>query len=70
MPARRKFGALKSSGDFELDENNLFHASFNYLNAEYKDLLAQFNVFTVPATGADINGVGDLDPVAPGRAAT
>ncbi len=45
-----------------LDDNTNFTASFNYLNAKYGELLAQFNVFTVPGTGADRNGIGDLDP--------
>jgi iron complex outermembrane receptor protein len=34
--------------------------------ARYDELLAQFNVYTVPGTGPDINGVGDLDPNTPG----
>lgn len=63
---KAKIWGVEASADIELDENNFFHASFNYLNAEYKELLAQFNVYTVPGTGADVNGVGDLDPIAPG----
>ncbi len=63
---KAKIWGLEAAADIELDENNLFHASFNYLSAEYKQLLAQFNVYTVPGTGADVNGVGDLDPTTPG----
>ncbi len=63
---KAKIWGFEAAADFELDENNLFHASFNYLSAEYKDLLAQFNVYTVPGTGADVNGVGDLDPTTAG----
>ena len=63
---KAKIWGFEAAADIELDENNLFHASFNYLNAEYKELLAQFNVYTVPGTGADVNGVGDLDPTTPG----
>ncbi|MET0179862.1 MAG: TonB-dependent receptor [Novosphingobium sp.] len=57
---------IEAQADIELDENNMFHASFNYLNAEYDELFAQFNVFTVPGTGADLNGIGDLDPTTAG----
>lgn len=57
---------VEASANIELDTSDFFRASFNYLNAEYKELFAQFNVFTVPGTGPDINGVGDLDPTAPG----
>jgi iron complex outermembrane receptor protein len=56
----------EASADIEFDKNNFFHASFNYLNSEYDELLAQFNVFTVPGIGADLNGIGDLDPTTPG----
>ncbi len=57
---------IEASADIALDDNTTFHGSFNYLNAEYKDLRAQFNVYTVPGTGADVTGVGDLDPNTPG----
>lgn len=63
---KAKIWGLELSGDIKLDDNNKFRASVNYLNAEYKELLAQFNVYTVPGTGTDINGVGDLDPTTPG----
>lgn len=63
---KAKIWGLEMSGDIQLDDNNTFRASVNYLNAEYKELLAQFNVYTVPGTGTDINGVGDLDPTTPG----
>ena len=57
---------LEASADIKLDDNTGFHASFNYLHSRYDQLLAQYNVFTVPGTGPDINGVGDLDPNTPG----
>jgi iron complex outermembrane recepter protein len=63
---KAKIWGLEAAADIALDDNTTFHASFNYLNAEFKDLRAQFNVFTVPGTGTDVNGVGDLDPVTPG----
>ena len=63
---KAKIWGLEASADIKLSDNDTFRASVNYLNAEYKQLLAQFNVFTVPGTGADINGVGDLDPTTAG----
>jgi iron complex outermembrane recepter protein len=57
---------IEASANIALDDRNFFDMSFNYLNAEYKELLAQFNVFSVPGTGANISGIGDLDPIAPG----
>ncbi|MDT0506749.1 TonB-dependent receptor [Novosphingobium sp. MMS21-SN21R] len=63
---KAKIWGVEASADFKLSDNDTFSASFNYLNAEYKDLKAQFNVYTVPGTGADVNGVGDLDPTKPG----
>ncbi len=60
---KAKIWGLEASADFALDDRTNFHASVNYLNAEYKELLAQFNV--VDLSGA-INGVGDLDPTKPG----
>ncbi|MCB2065016.1 MAG: TonB-dependent receptor [Erythrobacter sp.] len=43
----------------ELTENTVFDLSVNYLNTQYDELFAQFNVFCV---GCDLNGIGDLDP--------
>jgi iron complex outermembrane receptor protein len=63
---KAKIWGVEASADIALDDNTNFHATFNYLNAEYGELLAQFNVYTVPGTGTDLNGIGDLDPVAPG----
>ncbi|WP_310535020.1 TonB-dependent receptor [Novosphingobium sp.] len=60
---KAKIWGLEASANIGLDDNTHFHASFNYLNAEYKDLLAQFNVFDL--SGA-INGVGDLNPTQAG----
>ena len=55
---------LEASTDFEVNASNILHATANYLNAEYKELFAQFNVFCVGGCG--INGIGDLDPTAAG----
>ena len=63
---KAKIWGLEASADLAADENNIFHFSVNYLNARYDELFAQFNVYTVPGTGTDINGVGDLDPTTPG----
>ena len=57
---------LELEGAFELGPNTLLDFSANYLNTKYDELFAQFNVFTVPGTGDDLNGIGDLDPTAPG----
>ncbi|MBC2651137.1 TonB-dependent receptor [Novosphingobium flavum] len=59
---KAKIWGIEATTDLKLDDNTGFHASVNYLNAQYKDLKAQFNVYAVPGTGPDINGVGDLDP--------
>lgn len=56
---KAKIWGIEASADIALDDRTNFHASANYLNAEYKELLAQFNVFD---TTGEINGVGDLDP--------
>ncbi|MFM6832129.1 MAG: TonB-dependent receptor [Novosphingobium sp.] len=63
---KAKIWGIEAAADIGLDDNTTFHATFNYLNAEYKELLAQFNVYTVPGTGPDVTGVGDLDPTTPG----
>jgi iron complex outermembrane receptor protein len=60
---KAKIWGLEASADIALDDRTNFHATVNYLNAEYKELLAQFNVFD---TSGAINGVGDLDPTTPG----
>ena len=52
---------LEASGRFEFTEHDTVNASVNYLNAQYDELLAQFNVFCVDP-GCEINGIGDLDP--------
>jgi iron complex outermembrane recepter protein len=54
---------LEASGDFEVTDNTRFRISANYLDSEYDELLAQFNVFCV---GCALNGIGDLDPTAAG----
>jgi len=63
---KAKIWGIEASSEIELDDNTHFNASFNYLNAEYKDLRAQFNVFCIDQNAADavgcVNGVGDLDP--------
>ena len=60
---KAKIWGIEASGSIQLDDNTNFHTSVNYLNAEYKELLAQFNVFD---TTGQINGIGDLDPTTPG----
>ncbi|MFD1612305.1 TonB-dependent receptor [Sphingomonas tabacisoli] len=57
---------VEAAAEIQLSHNDHFSASFNYLRARYDELLAQFNVFTVPGTGPDLNGIGDLDPNTPG----
>lgn len=57
---------LEADARFGLSRNTTFDVSVNYLNSQYDELSAQFNVYTVPGTGADVNGVGDLDPTTPG----
>ncbi|MCW1402629.1 TonB-dependent receptor [Novosphingobium sp. MW5] len=63
---KAKIWGVEAAADIKLSDNDSFHATFNYLNSTYKELFAQFNVFTVPGTGSDINGIGDLDPNAAG----
>ncbi len=55
---------LEAAGDFAVGDSGHFRASINYLNAEYKELLAQYNVFCVG--GCELTGIGDLDPTTPG----
>lgn len=60
---------IEAEASIKLSDNDHFNASINYLNAEYKELLAQFNVFCVndsPPTSCGLNGVGDSDPNTPG----
>jgi iron complex outermembrane receptor protein len=56
---------LEAETGFKLTDDDSLSASFNYLHAQYDDFLGQFNVFCVDA-GCGINGIGDLDPTAPG----
>ena len=63
---KAKIWGIEAAADFKLTDNTTFSASVNYLNAKYGELLAQYAVFTVPGTGADLTGIGDLDPVAAG----
>ena len=56
---KAKIWGLEASGDFELTENDRFRISANYLNAEYKELLATFNVLCLG--GCALNGIGDLN---------
>jgi len=53
---------LEAETELKVSEAGTFTASVNYLNAEYDEFLGQYNVFTVPGTGDDLNGIGDLDP--------
>lgn len=67
---KAKIWGLEASTEIELTDNTHFNASVNYLNAEYKDLRAQFNVFCIDQNTADsigcVNGIGDLDPATAG----
>ncbi|MBY0392139.1 MAG: TonB-dependent receptor, partial [Novosphingobium sp.] len=56
---KAKIWGIEASASIQLDDATNFHTSFNYLNAEYKELLAQFNVLDL--SGA-LNGIGDLNP--------
>lgn len=53
---------IEAETKIQLSDNDTFTASFNYLHSKYDDFLGQFNVFTVPGTGADLTSVGDLNP--------
>ena len=57
---------IEAESNIELDDNDTVSISLNYLSAKYDELLANFNVFTVPGTGPDLNGIGDLDPTQAG----
>ena len=54
---------LEGTFEFNLTSNDHLMVSVNYLDAEYQELFAQFNVFCL---GCDLNGIGDLDPNEPG----
>ncbi|OYU35407.1 TonB-dependent receptor [Novosphingobium sp. PASSN1] len=60
---KAKIWGIEASGSIQLDDATNFHTSINYLNAEYKELFAQFNVLD---TSGALNGIGDLDPTTPG----
>ena len=62
---KARIWGIEASADIALDDRTNFHASANYLNAKYKELFAQFNVFDT--TGAINGGIGDLDPTTPGN---
>ncbi len=47
-------------GNFKLSPRDTFSASFNYLNAEYDELLASYAIFDTVNPGN--NGLADLDP--------
>ncbi|MXO71919.1 TonB-dependent receptor [Alteraurantiacibacter buctensis] len=57
---------LEAEGVFDFEQGTTIDFAVNYLNATYDELFAQFNVYTVPGTGTDVNGVGDLDPTTAG----
>lgn len=62
---KAKIWGFEASADIQLDDNNRFYASFNYLNSKFGELFAQFNVFCIDQSTAApdcVNGVGDLDP--------
>ncbi len=55
---------------FNPTNNDTLTASFNYVKAEYDEFLGQYAVYCLPAAcpaaGGPANGIGDLDPLAPG----
>jgi iron complex outermembrane receptor protein len=57
---------LEAETGFEVAHDTHLNFTANYLHTRYNELFAQFNVYTVPGTGADLNGIGDLDPNTPG----
>ena len=57
---------FEAETSIKLSRYDHFNASFNYIHSRYGELLSTYNVFTVPGTGADLTGVGDLDPNTPG----
>ena len=62
---KAKIWGIEASADIQLDDNNRFYASFNYLNSKFGELFAQFNVFCIDQSSATpdcVNGVGDLNP--------
>jgi iron complex outermembrane recepter protein len=66
---KAKIFGFEAQANIELSENDHFDVSFNYLNAEYKELLASFNAFcinnlpaTTPTNSCGITSVGDIDP--------
>lgn len=54
---------VEAEWKIQLDPNNRFTGSFNYLNAKFDDLLAAYAVVCV---GCGLSSVGDLDPVTAG----
>ena len=53
---------LEAEGIIDFEQGTTISLTANYLDATYDELFAQFNVYTVPGTGDDLNGIGDLDP--------
>ncbi len=51
---------IEVEGSFELSPRDFFSASFNYLNAQYDELLASYAVLDTVNPGN--NGLADLDP--------
>ena len=56
---KAKNWGVEAAGTFRLTDADTVRVTVNYLNAQFKELFAQFNVFCV---GCGLNGIGDLDP--------
>jgi iron complex outermembrane receptor protein len=62
---KASISGIEADFGFNPTENGTLTIGANYVSAEYDEFLGQFNVFCVE-TGCAINGIGDLDPLAPG----
>lgn len=55
---------IEAEWNFQIDRDNRFYGSFNYLHSRFDDLLAAYAV--ICASGCSDASIGDLDPVTPG----
>lgn len=55
---------LEAEWNFQIDPDNRFYGSFNYLHARFDELLAAYAV--ICTSGCSDASIGDLDPVAAG----
>lgn len=53
---------IEAEWNFQLDRDNRFYGSFNYLHSRFDDMAAAYAVYCVGCTD---QAVGDLDPVKP-----